>query len=114
MSFNTKQFGIVLKNARLDRKLTQSELAEELNISLSYLKDLEGFRNTPSLDMFEKIVRYFNISADSVIYPESEAKNDSCAQLQRLLTRCDDAQLRVLLATAKALLAESDDSAARG
>ena len=41
MSFRPKQFGIVLKNARIDKNLTQAELAENLDISLSYLKDLE-------------------------------------------------------------------------
>lgn len=40
MDFHPRQFGIVLKNARLDSKLTQAELAEILDISLSYLKNL--------------------------------------------------------------------------
>ncbi|MBD5498854.1 MAG: helix-turn-helix transcriptional regulator [Lachnospiraceae bacterium] len=69
MIFHPKQFGIVLKNARIDKKLTQAELAEILDISLSYLKDLERFRNNPSYEIFERVIRYFNLSADSVIYP---------------------------------------------
>ena len=40
MTYEPKQFGIVLKNARMNKKLTQAELAEILDISLSYLKDL--------------------------------------------------------------------------
>ena len=54
MALHPKQFGIVLKNARMDKKLTQAELAEKLDISLSYLKDLERFRNSPSYEVFEK------------------------------------------------------------
>ena len=38
MALNPKQFGTVLKNARMDKKLTQAELAEILDLSLSYLK----------------------------------------------------------------------------
>lgn len=106
MDFDPKQFGIVLKNARMDRKLTQAELAEELDISLSYLKDLEGFRNSPSLEMFEKIIRYFNLSADSVVYPDAPAKDSAYEQLQRLSAQCSEYQLKVLIATAKALLSE--------
>ena len=49
MALNPKQFGTVMKNARMDKKLTQAELAEILDLSLSYLKDLERFKNTPSL-----------------------------------------------------------------
>lgn len=44
MAIHPRQFGIVLKNARMDKKLTQAELAEILDISLPYLKDLERFR----------------------------------------------------------------------
>lgn len=39
MIYRPSQFGIVLKNARMDGKLTQAELVEMLDISLSYLND---------------------------------------------------------------------------
>ena len=47
MALNPKQFGTVMKNARMDKKLTQAELAEILDLSLSYLKDLEPLRFLP-------------------------------------------------------------------
>ncbi|MDE5966033.1 MAG: helix-turn-helix domain-containing protein [Lachnospiraceae bacterium] len=104
MSFHPKQFGIVLKNARLDKKLTQAELAEILDISLSYLKDLERFRNNPSYEIFEKVIRYFNLSADDVIYPNRNQVDSTYQQIERLLTRCDEEHLHVILATTEALL----------
>ena len=72
MALNPKQFGTVMKNARMDKKLTQAELAEILDLSLSYLKDLERFKNTPSLEVFAKTIQYFNLSADTVIYPDKK------------------------------------------
>ena len=60
MTFCPKQFRFVLKNARMDKKLTQEELVEELDISLSYLKDLERFRNDPSFELFERVMYCFN------------------------------------------------------
>lgn len=60
MTFRPKQFEFVLKNARMDKKLTQEELVEELDISLSYLKDLERFRNDPSFELFERVMYCFN------------------------------------------------------
>ncbi len=104
MALHPKRFGTVLKNARMDKKLTQSELAEILDISLSYLKDLERFRNNPSYDVFEKVIRYFNLSADTVIYPDREDTDGTYQKLLRLLSRCDEGQLQVLLATTEALL----------
>lgn len=88
----------------MDKKLTQAELAEILDISLSYLKDLERFRNNPSYEVFEKVIRYFNLSADTVIYPNQNISNSTYQQIERLLTRCDEGQLQVILATTEALL----------
>lgn len=105
MNYRPKQFGIVLKNARMDKKLTQAELAEILDISLSYLKDLERFRNNPSYEVFERVIRYFNLSADSVIYPNQNLDDGTYQQVERLLTQCDERQLQVILATAESLLA---------
>ncbi|MCM1087371.1 MAG: helix-turn-helix domain-containing protein [Muribaculaceae bacterium] len=107
MILRPKQFGIVLKNARMDKNLTQAELAEILGISLSYLKDLERFRNNPSYEVFEKVIRYFNLSADTVIYPNRNLTDDTYQKMERLLTCCDEAQLKVILATTEALLSVS-------
>lgn len=104
MALYPKQFGMVLKNARMDKKLTQAELAEILDISLSYLKDLERFRNSPSYEIFEKIIRYFNLSADTVIYPNQNQNDNTYLKIERLLTRCNKGQLEVILATTEALL----------
>ena len=108
MTYHPKQFGIILKKERKARNLTQAELAEILDISLPYIKDLERFRNNPSYEMFERIIRYFNLSADVVIYPEKELPDSTYQQLERLLTRCNEEQLRVVLATTEALLSMGD------
>lgn len=105
MAFRPKPFGIALKNARNEKNLTQAELAEILDISVPYIKDLERFRNNPSYEMFERIIRYFNLSADAIIYPEKNLSDGTCHKIERLLTLCNEQQLRVILAIVEALLA---------
>ena len=58
--------------------------------------------------MFKRIIRYFNLSADAIIYPEKDLSDDTLQKLERLLTRCNEQQLSVVLATAEALLAMED------
>lgn len=111
MTFHPKQFGMVLKNARMDKKLTQAELAEILDISLPYIKDLERFRNNPSYEVFEKVIQYFNLSADVVIYPNRNIADNTYKKIERLLTRCNEGQLHVILATTEALLSVSEQKA---
>lgn len=110
MNFQPKQFGIVLKDARMNQKLTQAELAEILDISLPYLKDLERFRNNPSYEVFKKVIHYFNLSADTVIYPNQNRNDSTYQQIMRLLTRCNEAQLYVILSTTKALLSVAEEN----
>lgn len=112
MTFHPKQFGMVLKNARMDKKLTQAELAEILDISLPYIKDLERFRNNPSYEVFEKVIQYFNLSADIVIYPNKNIADSTYQKIERLLTRCNEKQLHVILATTEALLSVSENQKA--
>lgn len=108
MALNPKQFGTIMKNARMDKKLTQAELAEILDLSLSYLKDLERFKNTLSLEVFAKTIQYFNLSADTVIYPDKNLNNGTYQKIQRRLLQCDEKQLKIILALTDAVLSVDD------
>ena len=110
MALNPKQFGIIIKNARMDKKLTQAELAEILDLSLSYLKDLERFKNTPRLEVFAKAIQYFNLSADTVIYPNKNLNNSTYQKIERRLLQCDEKQLKIILALTEAVLSVDDTS----
>lgn len=61
-------------------------MAEILDISLSYLKDLERFRNNPSYKEFEKVMCYFNLFADVVVYPQKNQEDSTYLKIERLLT----------------------------
>lgn len=69
-----------------------------------YLKVLERFRNNPSLEVFKKFIHYFNLSTDTVIYPEQKLTEDTYRRISRLLTQCNEKQLKVIQATAEIVL----------
>ena len=110
MALKPQSFGTALKNARKDNKLTQAELAEKLDISLSYLQDLEYFRSLPSVELFVNVIEMFNLSADDVIHPKSNQDNSTYKKIDRLLHQCNDAQLNIILATAEAIISASDNA----
>ena len=94
-----------LKEARKKLKITQAQCAELLDFSLSYTKDLERCRCSPSIENFYHICRTLNISADDCIFPESSDKTDSdLHSLIRLLPKCDEKTLKVLLTVGTALV----------
>lgn len=104
MALRPQSFGIALKNARKTNRLTQAELAEKLDISLSYLKDLEYYRSLPSLELFVNVIELFNLSADDVIHPQNIKNNTTYQKINRLLQCCDEKQLNIILATTEAII----------
>lgn len=51
-----------LKKIRKEKKLTQHKLAEEMNISRSYLSDIENNRKNPSSKTLENLAEKLNVS----------------------------------------------------
>lgn len=100
-------FSAALKKARKKKHLTQAECAELLDISVSFQKDLERCRCSPSIENFYHIYRMLNISANNCIFPEQFKDDSTYQELLRLLSQCDDRSLSVLAATATALVSNS-------
>ena len=56
-----KQLGLNLKKYRLEKGLTQENLAEKVGIHPTYVGKLEGGKNNPSTKMLYKITRALGI-----------------------------------------------------
>ena len=93
-------FSRVLKKARKKMHLTQATCAELLDYSLSFQKDLERGRCSPSIENFYHICRTLNISADECVFPDSHDADSTYQKLLRLLSQCDESSLKILTAAA--------------
>lgn len=60
-------FGKTLKHLRNSRDLTQSELAEILNLSQSQIKNWETGRFQPDIETLASIASFFNVSLDILV-----------------------------------------------
>lgn len=56
-----------LKKLRLDRKLTQSEVAKAIGISYQALAGYEAGRHYPSVNLLDKLAKYYNVTVDELI-----------------------------------------------
>lgn len=102
--YDAQIFKEAIKKARAKKHLTQAACAELLDYSLSFQKDLERCRCSPSIESFYHICRTLNISADDCIFPDSNKTDSTYHELLRILSKCDKGTLNVLIATATALL----------
>lgn len=101
---NRKEFGAAIRNARLENKLTQEKLAELLEVTPVHVKQLESGSRMPSVELLHNIAVTLNFSVDGAFFP-ADAKNEEILdKLQRLLHLCTPHDLRVVYATAHALI----------
>ena len=63
-----------LKEIRKSRNLNQQKVAIDLNISREALSHYENGKREPSLEMLNKLSKYFNVSIDYLINGEEFKK----------------------------------------
>ena len=62
MQYSSKNsFGRRLEEARRDKNMMQSELAELLNVKQATVSAWERGKNEPSMEMFKKIVKILEV-----------------------------------------------------
>lgn len=98
------KLGSVIKAARLEKHFTQMQLAKRLSISPHYLKAIENKKKIPSCDLLFYIIRELEISADTIFYPEFNQDNKLIEKLRILLSKCDERDINVIIATLQSLL----------
>lgn len=74
-----RMFGDIFKELRLEKKLSQDKIAEDLEISQPLIAKWESHQSTPSPEMLDYIADYFNVYVDYLIgrskYRNLEADN---------------------------------------
>ena len=101
------KLGELIKKTRIERRLTQEEVAELVGCHPQYYKNLENGKGMPSVPMFRRIMRSLHISSDDYVWSGQNRDNPIYISLINLLSLCDEYKLSVLLATVEALLADS-------
>jgi putative transcriptional regulator len=58
-----------LKELRLEKKISQNQLANAIQVTPKYISFLENGERTPSLDIAKKIASYFGKTIEEVFLP---------------------------------------------
>ena len=59
-----------IQSARMDRRMSQEDLAKRANVSLSCIRAIEDSKHRPSMETFLAIVDALQVSADSLLEGE--------------------------------------------
>ena len=98
-------FGADVKEARKAKNLARKDLAEKVNIDTRYLANIENKGQHPSLQIFFELVTRYHISVDQLLFGDAtESKSTARRQLDPLLDGMTEAELKIVIATAQAIL----------
>ena len=61
------EFKDILKDLRMEKGLTQEELAKQINFSLSAVNKWENGKKNPSVDAIKVLAKFFNVSTDYLL-----------------------------------------------
>ena len=59
-----RMFGDIFKELRIEKKMSQDRIAEELDVSQGLITKWESHQSTPSPEMMDYIADYFDVSTD--------------------------------------------------
>lgn len=95
------KIGHKIKAVREIKRLTQEQLAEAAGISTVYLSEIENKRTIPSFSTLYSICLVLNLSLDSLVF---DTESDAIKDITRLLSRCNEKQLKVIYSMIEAML----------
>ena len=100
MDDNLKAVGARIRDARKNRGLSQSDLAEKLDISLSHMGNIETGRKNFGVDILMRITGVLQVSADELLrtnVPEVDVVY--AAEIRELMEGCSSSEKDAILKT---------------
>ena len=106
-----KPYGAAIKAGRTKQKESRNKAVDALFISPRYLANIENKGQHPSVQVFLELVSRYHISVDQILYGNEAAdKSTERRQFEILLDELTDAEIKILTATAQAILDARADS----
>lgn len=100
-----KIIGSRIKKRRNELKLTQEQLANNLNISVYYLSKIENAKATPTLEILSLIAHELQIDLAFLITGTSTLeKNYYIKQLDEICSKATNKQLNLIIKLSKVIL----------
>ena len=96
-----------IKNKRIEMKITQEQMSNDLNLSTFYISKIENGKSCPTLDTLSVIANYLSIDLAFLITGTSTLeKSYYLKQLDEICSKANNKQLNLIIKIANAILEE--------
>ena len=97
MDDTLKLVGQRIQEVRKERGLSQTDLAERLNISPSHMSNIETGRTNFGLDIFKRITEVLQVSADYLLRSNVPAVTDIYAdEIAEIISGCSPSEIEAM------------------
>ena len=94
---NQEKIGKFIAKCRKEKKLTQEQLAEIVDISTTHMSHIETGNTKLSLQVFVDLAEALQVSVDSLLYGvNSNSKQQAYQEITDILDQCTPAQAQAL------------------
>ncbi|MBE6811360.1 MAG: helix-turn-helix transcriptional regulator [Ruminococcaceae bacterium] len=104
MVLNHKMIGVRVKEVRILKQLSQADLAEFTDLSVSYISHIETGLKKASLESLVRISNVLGITVDQLLYGNQVSdKKQYCNELTELVKDCNTCEKRIIYDVALAV-----------
>ena len=96
--------GDVIKKRRVELGLTQSEIAETIDVDPRTILNIENYKGNPKWEILYPLIRTLKIDPSLLFYPELNQTQDDRAQFNLLLSQCTADEIQFLYPICQTLL----------
>ena len=100
--------GDAVRRARMKLDLTQSEVAESIDVVRTVL-NIENCKGNPKMEVLYPLVRVLKIDAKEIFYPEMQREGPAISQLRLLIEDCSEKEAAAMIPVLKSVLAAVRD-----
>jgi len=104
MHDNVMKMGGIIRAAREAKGMTQAALAKATDTAVRTIIDIENDKRHPTYEVFYKIIRVLDFSADHIFWPEKVPCTPEQEQLIRAIQSCNERDQMVFMEIAWAYI----------
>lgn len=93
----TRPLGDAVKRARGRMALTQSEVADAINVDVRTVLNIENYKGNPKMEVLFPLIRALKIDAREIFYPEIQRESSELRQLRLLIEECSEEEAAAII-----------------
>lgn len=104
MNEYSRPLGDTVKRARGKLGLTQSEVADAVDIDVRTVLNIENYKGNPKMEVLFPLIRTLKIDAREIFYPEMQRETPAINQLRLLIEECSEEEAAALIPVFRTML----------